>query len=94
MGMYGGETCHSFRRGRLQHEVSQGAGLSELMALGHMRSPQTVLRYVHETAHLPRVAALRVAAEVAMAGPADDEGVAVDAETEWEDSEGSGDEGR
>ncbi len=32
------------------------------MALGHMRNPQTVLRYVPETAHLPRVAALRVAA--------------------------------
>lgn len=41
MGQYGGETCHSFRRGRLQHEVAQGAGLAELMALGHMRSPQS-----------------------------------------------------
>ncbi len=94
MGLYGGETCHSFRRGRLQHEVAQGAGLSELMALGHMRSPQTVLRYVHETAHLPRVAALRLAAEVAAAEEVAVGGAAGDVVSEWEDSEGSGDEGR
>ncbi len=57
-GIYGGESCHSFRRGRLQHELGRGMSTARLMALGHMKSPQTLMRYLNPSAHLARLAAL------------------------------------
>lgn len=51
----GGETCHSFRRGRLQHEAAKGAGVPELLAMGHMKALSTLHRYLDPGSHLARL---------------------------------------
>jgi hypothetical protein len=48
-GLYNGKTCHSFRRGALQHAQALGADEASLMALGQMRSAGTLKRYLDPT---------------------------------------------
>ena len=50
-GLYDGETCHSFRRGALQHAQAAGLDEASLMALGQMRSAGTLKRYLDPTRH-------------------------------------------
>lgn len=50
-GIYNGETCHSFRRGTLQHRETKGADEAALLALGQMRSVGTLKRYLDRTQH-------------------------------------------
>jgi hypothetical protein len=56
------ETCHSFRRGRLQHEQRAGVAPAALLPLGEMRAPSTQKRYLDEGWHVdPRGQARRKA---------------------------------
>ena len=52
LGMGGEETCHSFRRGRLQHERRSGTAPPLLLALGKMRASSTLKRYLDEGRHV------------------------------------------
>lgn len=51
-GLGEGETCHSFRRGSLQHARATGAGLDALLQLAQMRSVGTLRRYLDPDRHL------------------------------------------
>ncbi|GLC41162.1 hypothetical protein PLESTB_001797700 [Pleodorina starrii] len=51
-GLYEGETCHSFRRGALQHARSVGVPTAGLLELGQMRSLGTLQRYLDPSRHL------------------------------------------
>lgn len=51
-GEYTGESCHSFRRGVLQHAQTGGATEGELLALGQIRSTSTLKRYLDPTRHV------------------------------------------
>ncbi|GLC46805.1 hypothetical protein PLESTB_001801300 [Pleodorina starrii] len=52
-GLYGGETCHSFRRGTLQHMEANGAETAAMLARGQMRQTATLQRYLDPLRHLP-----------------------------------------
>lgn len=44
-GIYGGETCHSFQRGILQHAETKGADEAAVLALVQIPSVGTFQRY-------------------------------------------------
>ncbi len=52
LGLGGEETCHSFRRGRLQHERRAGAASAALLSLGEMSAPGTLKRYLDPGRHV------------------------------------------
>lgn len=48
-GLYSEETCHSFRRGALQHSQAEGADEATLIMLGRIRSVGTLKQYLGRT---------------------------------------------
>lgn len=51
-GLYEGESCHSFRRGTLQHAAAQGADRPALQEFAQLRSAAVLERYLDTERHL------------------------------------------
>jgi integrase len=58
LGMWGGETSHSFRRGSLQAAATQGADLGVVASLGQIKSVKTLGLYLNRGSHLKRLRAV------------------------------------
>ena len=56
MGVYMGETMHSFRRGGAQHEENEGVSREKICRKRHWRSEETAELYLHPLRHERRVA--------------------------------------
>jgi hypothetical protein len=53
VGLYEGESNHGFCRGMLEEAQRRGVSLDELSALGQIRTPAVLKRYLDPHRHLP-----------------------------------------